>query len=87
MSALTGGGKAGGSKFIGSDDYRGRLAYEAKKGDADAKVALKYAGNDGRYDGPVKSAGELAALRRAGVQGGYYYRKGSSISYANASGF
>lgn len=68
-----GGGRVQPEKtYIGNDDFRGRLAYEANKGNADARLALKYAGNDGRYDGPVTSPAEFAALRNIGVIGNYY---------------
>lgn len=59
-------------KFIGNDDFRGRLAYEASKGSQDARIALKYSGNDARYDGPVASLAEFTALKRAGIMGNYY---------------
>jgi len=42
-------GLQGEKKFIGNDDFRGRLAYEAKKGNKNAALALKYVGNDGKY--------------------------------------
>lgn len=58
--------------YIGNNDFRGRLAYEASQGDTDAKVMLKYVGNDNRYDGAVPSLAELDVLRRNGVQGNYY---------------
>lgn len=45
---------------------------EANAGDADAQVALNYAGDDGRYDGAVRTPAEYAALRRLGIQGNYY---------------
>lgn len=37
------------NNFIGKDDYRGRLAYMAQQGNAQAKLALQYVGNDGKY--------------------------------------
>lgn len=58
-------------QYIGNNDYRGRLAYEAKQGDQDARVLLKYVGNDGRYDGPV-SAVDFQVLSRNGIGGNYY---------------
>lgn len=76
FSPSIGGGKASSgtseNKFLGNDDFRGRLAYEATKGNADAKFALRYAGNNGRYDGPVKDVAEYSALKRIGVIGNYY---------------
>lgn len=59
-------------QYVGSDDFRGRLAYLAQQGDSDAQVGLRYAGNDGRFDGAVKSLNELAALQRLGITGNYY---------------
>lgn len=35
--------------FIGNNDLRGRLAFEASKGNRNAEVALKYVGNDGKF--------------------------------------
>lgn len=58
-------------QYIGNNDYRGRLAYEANQGDQDARVLLKYVGNDGRYDGPV-SAVDFQVLSRNGIGGNYY---------------
>lgn len=58
QSALSRGGGAGvggvnvsenNKQFIGNNDLRGRLAYLASKGDNNAKVALNYVGNDGKY--------------------------------------
>lgn len=63
-------------KYIGNDDFRGRLAYEAKKGNKDAGIALKYSGNDGRYDGPVNSLADYYALRRVGIRGSFYMAGG-----------
>lgn len=60
-------------KYIGNDDFRGRLAYEASKGNNNAKIALKYAGNDGRYDGVVASQAEYSALKNLGIKGNYTY--------------
>lgn len=72
--AAGGGGAApaAAKTYIGSDDFRGHLAYLTQQGNADARVALKYSGNNARYDGAVGSAEEYAALRRAGIQGNYY---------------
>lgn len=58
--------------YLGNDDFRGRLAYLAQGGNGDARVALKYTGNNGRYDGAVSSVDEYAALKRAGITGNYY---------------
>lgn len=58
--------------YIGNNDYRGRLAYEASQGDKEATIALKYVGNDGNYDGPVSNIQELDTLRRLGITGNYY---------------
>jgi hypothetical protein len=76
-SMMGGGGTAptapGAKKFIGNDDYRGRLAFDAKQGDPDAKVALKYAGNDGMFNGRVTNKAEYDVLKRLGIQGNYDY--------------
>lgn len=74
---------AGAKQFIGNDDYRGRLAFEAAQGDNDAKVALKYVGNDGRYDGPVGNLEEFSVLKNLGISGDYYV-PGLSFSRENA---
>lgn len=52
---------------------------EANAGDWDAQVALNYAGDDGRYDGPVNSVDEFNRLRNMGIVGNYYVanRRGS----------
>lgn len=47
---------------------------EANKGDYNAQVALNYAGDDGRYDGPVNSARELNILKSMGIKGNYFLR-------------
>lgn len=57
--------------YVGNDDFRGRLAYLAGQGNSDARIALKYSGNDARYDGMVNSQAEYDALKRAGVRGNY----------------
>lgn len=45
---------------------------EAQAGDWDAQVALNYAGDDGRYDGPVNSQDEYNRLQNMGITGNYY---------------
>lgn len=64
-------------RYVGNDDFRGRLAWEATKGNSDAKVALKYAGNDGRFDGAVANQSDLQALKRLGIIGNYFVRQAS----------
>ena len=71
---LSGGGsqpKKQSTGFIGNNDYRGRLAYEAKQGDADARVMLRYVGNDGRAGGGV-SPEVYQILKRNGIGGNYF---------------
>lgn len=48
---------------------------EANLGDWDAQVALNYAGDNGRYDGPVNTLDEYNRLKNMGIKGNYYYRK------------
>ena len=50
---------------------------QAKAGDWTAQVALNYAGDDGRFDGPVNSQAEYDVLKRLGIQGNYYVRGNS----------
>lgn len=84
--APAGGPSPAGVKYIGKDDFRGRLAYEANRGNSDARIALKYSGNDGRYDGAVSNLGELSALQRTGIRGNYYVPGLSSPSNTGLSG-
>jgi hypothetical protein len=35
--------------YIGNNDLRGRLSYMAQQGNQNAKIALQYVGNDGKY--------------------------------------
>jgi hypothetical protein len=60
---------------------------EANAGDANAKVALKYAGDDGRYDGVVSTQAEYDALKRLGIQGGYYVKKSTQSPSGTPSTF
>lgn len=58
------------AKFIGNNDLRGHLNYLAQKeGNQDAAIALKYVGNDGRYNlSPfVTNPAIIAALNRVGA--------------------
>lgn len=59
---------------------------EAKGGDWDAQVALNYAGDDGRYDGPVNSIDELNRLRNMGIVGNYYLRPGAKAAGGGGGG-
>lgn len=47
---------------------------EAAAGDWHAQVALNYAGDNGRYDGPVNNQNELNILKQMGIKGNYYLR-------------
>jgi len=58
---------------------------EANNGDGNAQVALNYAGDDGRYDGPVNSSREFNILKSMGIQGGYYVSPKSSSSGLSVS--
>jgi len=74
----SGGGGGGGKtpaapEYIGKDDFRGALAYQAKNGNNDAKVALKYAGNDAKAGGKIASKADFDALKRLGIGGNYWY--------------
>lgn len=68
----TGGGGGGGQVLGAQETLRQRWQREATAGDYNAQTALNYAGDDGRYDGPVNSARELNILRSMGIQGNYY---------------
>lgn len=57
-------------KYIGNADYRGHLAYLAQKEkNQDAAIALRYVGNDGKYNlSPyVTNPSIIAALNRIGA--------------------
>ena len=56
--------------YIGNDDLRGRWAYQAKQGDNDAAVLLKYVGND-NVSHSIVTPGEYNVLKRYGVKGNY----------------
>lgn len=87
-AASSGGGGGGGSISIGGGGFGTRQTggqvlgvqktlrqtwqEEANRGDQNAQVALRYAGDDGRYDGPVSSQRELNILRSMGIMGNYY---------------
>ena len=45
---------------------------QANAGDYNARVALNYAGNDGRYDGKVNNINEYNILKQLGIQGNYF---------------
>jgi hypothetical protein len=64
-------------QFIGNNDLRGHLLYLSRNGNNDATIALKYVGNDGKYNQPptVLSPSVLAALNRIGAVNVY---KGST---------
>ncbi|SIC60176.1 hypothetical protein [Mycobacteroides abscessus] len=62
--------------YIGNNDFRGHLAYLANKGNYEAKVLLKYVGNDGVFNGRVASQDELNILKRNGIRGNYTYGAG-----------
>lgn len=64
------GAQKGASNFLGNDDLRGRWAYQAKNGDNDAAVLLKYVGND-NVSNAVMTPGEYQVLKRYGVRGNY----------------
>lgn len=57
--------------FIGNNDYRGRLAWEAQQGDQDAKIMLNYVGNDGMAGGGVPIH-VYQILKRNGIGGNYF---------------
>lgn len=77
------GGASGGSaaapekRYIGNDDFRGFLAFEAQRGNRDAAIALNYVGNDGMYhfDPTKKNTGfsseVLNALDAIGARNAY----------------
>ena len=91
-AASSGGGGGGGFSFSDPSTYttsapgveapqmslRDQWQQEANAGDWNAQVALNYAGNDGRYDGPVNSQSEMDILRGMGIQGNYYLRQASA---------
>jgi len=58
-------------RYIGNDDYRGRLAYEAAKGNNDAAVMLRHVGNNGMAGGAVDQS-TYNILKKNGVGGNYY---------------
>lgn len=62
-------------KYIGNNDIRGRWAYEAKQGDKEAAVLLKYVGLDNKTapGAVVASKADYDILRKNGVGGGYSY--------------
>lgn len=89
----TGGGRTGGSapQTLGAQEtLRQRWQREASAGDYNAQTALNYAGDDGRYDGPVNSTRELNILRSMGIQGNYYVplpgSSGSGLKTTSSSG-
>ena len=88
-SAASGGGSGGGGFNFGGGGggsttqapqapqitLRQQWQQEAKAGDWNAQVALNYAGDDGRFDGPVNSKSEYDILKSMGITGNYYVRK------------
>lgn len=87
-----GGGSSGGGYYPGADTTQNQLAVEsapqltlrqqwqqeASAGDWNAQVALNYAGDNGRYDGPVNSKAEYDILKSMGITGNYYLAGQSS---------
>lgn len=65
---------------------RQRWQEEAKRGDWNAQVALNYAGDDGRYDGPVNSQDEYNRLKSMGINGNYYVRGGANAVQRGGGG-
>ena len=82
-------GKGGGQpaqqqqQYIGQNDYRGRLSFEAKQGDKDAAVLLKYVGNDGKAGGVIASQSDYNILKKHKIGGNYKLAtpKGAAASY------
>lgn len=63
-----------GKQYIGNNDVRGRLSYLASQGDANAKTALQYVGNDNKYwlnPSDPKFAGVVGALNTVGAVNAY----------------
>lgn len=56
-------------QYIGNNDLRGHLLYQAQNGNNDAKIALTYVGNDGRYslNPTITNPAILQALSRIGA--------------------
>ena len=87
MTAMQGGG--GGQpaqqqqQYIGQNDYRGRLSFQAKQGDKDAAVLLKYVGNDGKAGGVIASQSDYNILKKYKIGGNYKLAtpKGAAASY------
>lgn len=73
LGNLTSGG-GGTSSQTGTSDLSLRQIWQqqADAGDYKAQTALNYAGDDGRYDGPVNSSREYRILKELGIQGNYY---------------
>lgn len=59
----------GAKQYVGNNDIRGRLAFLAKNGDNDAKIALQYVGNDGKFGSAP--AWTQAAMNKFGFTGNY----------------
>lgn len=55
------------AKFIGNDDYRGRLNFAAQNGNAAAKYALQVTGNDGKYYIKNPTAQQVQMLSSVGA--------------------
>nr|MBA3679101.1 hypothetical protein [Candidatus Saccharibacteria bacterium] len=47
---------------------------QANAGDWNAQVALNYAGDDGKFEGPVNSQSEYDILKKLGIVGNFYVR-------------
>jgi hypothetical protein len=71
-------------QFIGQNDLRGRWAYQAKSGDNEAAVLLKYVGNDNVSNAIVSNKAEYDILKKYGVRGNY---KPGNISNAYGASF
>jgi len=84
IASILGGGSTGGStagkKYIGNDDLRGKWSYEAKQGDNDAKVLLKYVGNDNVSNSKGLTLDEYKILQKYGVKGTYKPQVGPSLN-------
>jgi hypothetical protein len=81
--------KPAGPKFIGNNDLRGHLNYLAQKeGNADARIALQYVGNDGKYSlSPyVTNPAIIAALNRIGAVNVYKAPAPAKTTKAPAKG-
>jgi len=60
---------------------------EANAGDKNAALALRYAGDDGRYDGIVSNQAEYDTLRAMGIQGNYSVAKPKATATGSVGTF